>query len=57
MDSSHPRYLDKQDRNLHPFLFVGCWNLRGPARDAVVGAMMDKAKKSDIQNIVLGGDV
>ena len=49
-------FHDKQGRNLHPFLFVGCWNLRGAARDAVVDAMVTKAQGEGIQNIVLGGD-
>ena len=54
--SSLPAFLTKVDRNLHPFLFVGCWNLRGAARDAVVTAMTTRAAEEGIQNIVLGGD-
>ena len=42
--------------NLHPFLFVGCWNRVGEPRDTVIKAMLATAEEKGIQNIVLGGD-
>jgi hypothetical protein len=39
---------------LHPFLFFGCWNTRGPARNAVADAIYDN--ESDIKMLILGGD-
>ena len=53
---SVPAFYNKVDHNLHPFLFVGCWNLRGKARDEVVNKMKEKAVELGIINIVLGGD-
>ena len=38
----------------HPFLFVGCWNRRGPARDAVLEAI--RADPASRNLVVLGGD-
>jgi hypothetical protein len=38
--------------SLHPFIFVGCWNRRGAPRNAVADAVM----KTDIANVILGGD-
>ena len=38
--------------NLHPFLWMGCWNTRGAPRDAVLDAVRDNA----ITNLVLAGD-
>jgi len=37
---------------LHPFIFVGCWNSKGRPRDAVIKAITE----SPIENVVLGGD-
>lgn len=54
--SGHPEFYDKQERNLHPFLFVGCWNLQDEPRNAVVATMTQMAAAKGIQNIVLGGD-
>jgi hypothetical protein len=41
-----------EGRNLHPFLFMGCWNQRGIARDTVASAIQN----SDIETLILGGD-
>ena len=38
--------------NLHPFLWMGCWNTRGAPRNAVLDAVRDNA----ITNLVLAGD-
>ena len=46
-----PRIL-KEDRDLHPFLFMGCWNRKGAGRDAVLAAI----KKDSVPLLVLGGD-
>lgn len=35
-----------------PFLFFGCWNRDGPARDMVLAAVRD----SEIKTVILGGD-
>ena len=35
-----------------PFLFMGCWNRAGPARNHVAAALCD----NPIENLVLGGD-
>jgi hypothetical protein len=39
---------------LHPFLFFGCWNTRGPARNAVADAIYDN--EADVKILILGGD-
>jgi hypothetical protein len=51
-----PNYVTQMGGNLHPFLFVGCWNLVGEPRDAVISAMLTTAAEKGIKNIVLGGD-
>ena len=38
--------------DLHPFLWMGCWNTRGAPRNAVLDAVRDNA----IANLVLAGD-
>ena len=38
--------------DLHPFLWMGCWNTRGAPRNAVLDAVRDNA----ITNLVLAGD-
>ena len=40
------------DHTLHPFLFMGCWNKEGPARDAVASAIHARPEKL----LILGGD-
>lgn len=40
------------DIPLHPFLFMGCWNNRGPARNAVVASI----NANSVKNLVLAGD-
>jgi hypothetical protein len=42
----------KEARDLHPFLFMGCWNRKGSGRDAVLTAI----KKDSVPLLVLGGD-
>ena len=37
---------------MEPFLFFGCWNRDGPARDTVMTAV----KESKIRTVILGGD-
>ena len=44
----------KIPRPLHPFLFLGCWNTRGAARDAVAATI--GANASDVPVLILGGD-
>ena len=39
---------------LHPFIFFGCWNTRGPARNAVADAIYDN--ETDVKMLILGGD-
>jgi hypothetical protein len=41
-------------RPLHPFLFFGCWNTRGAARDAVAAKI--RANERDVPVLILGGD-
>jgi hypothetical protein len=41
-----------EERPLHPFLFMGCWNQPGQARDAVAAAVRQRSEEM----IVLGGD-
>jgi hypothetical protein len=41
-----------EERPLHPFLFMGCWNQPGPARDAVAAAIQNRSEEM----LVLGGD-
>ena len=44
----------RKEGRAHPFAFVGCWNTRGPGRDAVLEALhTDPAAK---HLLVLGGD-
>jgi hypothetical protein len=44
----------RRDGDALPFAFVGCWNRRGPARDAVIAAM--RADPVAQHLTVLGGD-
>lgn len=47
-----PEHWIAVDTPLHPFLFVGCWNQTGRARDAVMAAVHQRPE----QTVVLGGD-
>ena len=40
------------DKPLLPFIFVGCWNMKGAGRDAVIKAI----NNHPVTNLVLGGD-
>jgi hypothetical protein len=48
-----PEFYDSKDIPLHDFIFVGCWNLPGPARNMVAH---DIVNHPTAQTIILGGD-